>query len=84
MASTNPPRSGGLINILSSEQGRQQSMTDLRNQVTKVFEGVPVQPAYVKAIADRAEKALNRLLHEIGLQQVGTQIYKPAGKKASA
>ena len=67
---------------LSSDAGRDAARKLVGTQVTKVFEGVPVQPAYVAAIRKRAEKALNRLLHEVGLPQTGTEIYKPAGKKA--
>lgn len=67
---------------LSTESGRENARVMVGGRVTKVFEGVPVQPAYVAAIRKRAEKALNRLLHEVGLPQVGSEIYKPVGKKA--
>ena len=69
---------------LTTDTGRDAARKAVRAQVTKVFQGVPVQPAYVKAIANRAEKALNRLLHEVGLPQTGTEIYKPAGKSKEA
>lgn len=80
------PSSGQNVSVtleLGSEKGREAALTMVRDRVERVFKGVPVQPAYVKAIGDRAEKALNRLLHECGLPQVGTQHYKPAGRKAS-
>ena len=67
---------------LSNDQGREAARSLVGSQVTKVFKGVPVQPAYVAAIRKRAEKALNRLLHEVGLPQVGPEVYKPVGKKA--
>ncbi len=67
---------------LSSDSGREAARVLVGNRVTSVFKGVPVQPAYVAAIRKRAEKALNRLLHEVGLNQVGSEIYKPVGKKA--
>jgi len=67
---------------LSSDSGREAARKMVGGRVTAVFEGVPVQPAYVAAIRKRAEKALNRLLHEVGLPQTGTEVYKPVGKKA--
>ncbi len=67
---------------LGTPAGRELARVEIGNRVTAVFKGVPVQKAYVTAIRKRAEKALNRLLYEIGLPAVGTEIYKPVGKKA--
>ncbi len=67
---------------LSSEVGREKARTEARNRVSVELRKVPqIQPAFIKAIEDRAEKALNRFLHEVGLPQCGTQRYKPAGRK---
>jgi len=67
---------------LGTPEGREKARLEIGGRVTKVFEGVPVQKAYVTAIRKRAEKALNRLLYEVGLPSVGSEVYKPVGKKA--
>jgi hypothetical protein len=71
-----------VVSLLADPATRELARVQGRERIEAMLKDLPVQPAYTKAVANRSEKALNRWLHELGLPQVGTEIYKPAGRKA--